>query len=312
MSMELTVDEANFTEIEDITAAYDRLIIGNEHGLVVDEQAFIEHWRLVKGTEHIECLTIDYNSTLKNLNVIRFFPNIKILNLYGKKLLSVEGIECFQQGEFININTDGNRRRSLVGLCQASVKRITLVVEREDDLSALNECENLTKLELFRSPELDLVEWSRVPLKLIAFKRCRFKELGNTAAISTLKDIRVLGCRNLERFTADHSRITYIIIDNCKNLDLRTLNTFKGIEAIIVNSCPLEMNLIEIGKLEKVKHITFIRCNVEVDLINLKEYFPNLESLHISKIKKDYGLKLKELNPDIEISSDSFRSEVTT
>ncbi|RXZ81565.1 hypothetical protein EBB07_14695 [Paenibacillaceae bacterium] len=312
MSMELTVDEANFTEIKSISAEYDDLIILNEHGAAVDEQAFIEHWRSVKGTEHIKYLTIGYNSTLRNVHVIQFFPNLKALVLNGKKLLSIEGIEWYQQGGVIDINTNGNRRRDLAGLNQASIKTIYLYVERADDLSAINGCTKVTHLDLYRSPELNLLEWGQVPLESLYLKRCKFKELDNTAAISTLKDIRVLDCRNLERFTGDHSRITYLIIDNCKKLDLCTLSTFKSAYAITVNSCPLEMNLIEIGKLEKVKHITFIRCNVEVDLINLKEYFPNLESLHISKIKKDYGLKLKELNPDIEISSDSFRSEVTT
>ncbi len=74
---------------------------------------------------------------------------------------------------------------------------------------------------------------------------------------------------------------------------------------LIVNSCTKEMNLTEI-RLKYVKHIDFILCNVEVDLINLKEYFPNIESLHISGMKKEYGLQLKQLNPDVQITSRSF------
>ncbi|MNC30574.1 hypothetical protein D3C75_788620 [compost metagenome] len=78
---------------------------------------------------------------------------------------------------------------------------------------------------------------------------------------------------------------------------------------LIVNSCTKELNLTEIRGLKFVKHINFILCNVKVDLINLKEYFPNIESLHISQMKKDYGMQLKELNPDVEITSRSFRLE---
>ncbi|MNI87562.1 hypothetical protein D3C73_1447700 [compost metagenome] len=98
-------------------------------------------------------------------------------------------------------------------------------------------------------------------------------------------------------------------MDGSKKLDLRTLTTFAGIEILIVNSCTQEMNLTELTGLEHVKHIDFILCEVQVDLIHLKDYFPKIESLHISQMKKDYGMQLKELNPDLEISSNSFRLE---
>ncbi|MNC76684.1 hypothetical protein D3C75_1284560 [compost metagenome] len=69
------------------------------------------------------------------------------------------------------------------------------------------------------------------------------------------------------------------------------------------------MNLTELAGLDKVKHIDFILCQVQVDLIQLKEHFPQIESLHISQMKKGYGMQLKELNPDVKITSNSFRLE---
>ena len=47
-------------------------------------------------------------------------------------------------------------------------------------------------------------------------------------------------------------------------------------------------------------------CNVEVELVNLKEHFPSLEKLYISGMKKDFGEQLKRLNPDVKIGSYYF------
>lgn len=63
-----------------------------------------------------------------------------------------------------------------------------------------------------------------------------------------------------------------------------------------------EWNLILI----KVKRINFLRCNVDVDLIDLKTLFPKIESLYVSGMKKAYGLQLKQFNPDVRIAGYTF------
>lgn len=115
-----------------------------------------------------------------------------------------------------------------------------------DDIA---ECLTLNDLDLFRSKDLEFSKWNRVPLESLGLKQGKFKELGNTADIIRLKDIRVLGCRSLERFTGDNSRITWMLIDNCKKLDLQTIQTFQSIETLIVNGNPSEIGLTEIGEL---------------------------------------------------------------
>lgn len=306
MSEELIVDESRFTYLTHIEPQYDSLKISNPSDIQVDAAALIEHLKQMKGINKIENLTINYNSSLKNLDLLRAFTNLKILYVFGQHIQSFDGIEWFSKGEYIKIETHRNRRRDISQLSQIKVKRINLNVERIEDLSAIAGCKYLKTIDIYRSMEPDLKEWKDVPFEEISFKSCKFKELGNTAAISGLNDISVLGCRSLERFKEDNSNIKRLVVDSCKKLDLSTLKTFEGIEVLIVNSCTKEMNLTEIRGLKYVKSINFILCNVEVDLINLKEYFPNIESLHVSGMKKEYGLQLKQLNPDVQITSRSF------
>jgi len=310
MSEELEIDETNYKEMLSIDESCESMTISNESELELDDaEGLIEHLKKIHGLDRITKLTINYNSTLRDLKVLSAFSNLKVLYILGKRIRTFHGIESFSQGNYIRIDTYRNRRRDISELFRAHVIWMDLYVERPEDIDAISLCGQLKQLDVYRSMEIDLHKWRRVPFESIQFKRGKFVQLGGTAAISSLHEISVLGCRSLERFTGDNSRITRLTVANCKQLDLRTLNTFESIEVLIVNSCTKELNLTDIGGLKYVKHIMFILCNVQVDLIDLKEYFPSLESLHISKMKKEFGLLLKELNPDVQIGSDSFQIE---
>lgn len=307
MSQVLVLEETLFTQLLQIENQYDSLKISNQSDIKVDANALTEHLKLIKGIDQIEELTINYNSSLNDLSVLQAFTNLKSLFIYGQQINTLEGIEWFNKGEYIQVQTYRNRRRDISQISQSTIKYIDLFVERVEDLSAIAGCKYLQKLNIYQSMEPDFAEWEEAPFERISFKRCKFKELGHTSAASQgLQEISVLGCRSLERFTGDNSNIRRLVVEGSKKLDLCTLKTFKGIEVLIVNSCTKEMNLKEIGGLEFVRHIDFILCKVEVDLIDLKEIFPSLESLHISGMKEEYGLQLKQLNPEVRITSRSF------
>lgn len=304
--LEFTVDESAFTQLVNIDPQYYSLKISNQSDIQVDADALIEHLKQIKGIDKVKKLTIDYNSSLKNLGVLCAFTNLRILYVCGQHIQSFDGIGWFDKGEYIKIQTHRNRRRDISQLSQATVKNIDLFVERVEDLSAVAGFKFLNTVDIYRSMEPNLAEWKDVLFENLSFKSCKFKELGNIADVSGLSSISVRGCRSLEQFKGDNSNIKRLEVDSCKKLDLSTLKTFEGIEVLIVNSCTKEMNLAEIRGLKYVKIVDFILCNVEVDLINLKEYFPKIESLHISGMKKEYGVQLKQLNPDVTITSNSF------
>jgi hypothetical protein len=307
MTEDLTIDESNFTSIVNIESHYKSLTISNLLEIEVNAEALIAHLNQMEGTDQIEKLIIDYNSSLGDLSVLLAFSSLKILYVYGQKIKSFDGIERLCKGEYIKIQTHRNRRRDISQLSQTTIKRIDIHVERIEDYSAVAACKSLQTIDFFHSSiEPDFAEWKESPVERMAFKSCKFKELGDVALLSGLTDLSVRGCRSFERFKGDNSNIKTLGISSCKKLDLSTLQTFKGVERLVVNSCTKELNLTEIKGLKDVKILEFILCNVEVDLINLKDYFPKLESLYISSMKKDYGLQLKHLNPDVKIESRSF------
>ncbi|RXZ81552.1 hypothetical protein EBB07_14615 [Paenibacillaceae bacterium] len=306
MSQELILDEAEFSKLTHLDSQHINLEISNPSETEVDEVALIKHLKKIRGIDRIEKLVINYDSSLKNLSILSVFSNLRILYVYSQSIQSFVGIEWFNKGEYIKIQTHRNRRRDISQLSQLTVENIDLYVEKAEDLEVIAGHKHFNIVDIFQSMEIDLSKWRDVIFNNLSFKKCKFKEFGNTAAIVGLNAINILGCRSLERFTGDNSNIKRLIVDGCKKLDLRTLKTFEGIEVLCVNSCTNEMNLEEIGGLKYVKHVDFIFCNVHVDLINLKEYFPNIESFHLSGMKKEFGLQLKHLNPDVQITSRSF------
>jgi len=307
MSDMLMLEESLVKELTHIEEEHEWVELSNQLGSKVDAEELIDCLQQIEGIDRIETLTIDYNSSLHDLRVLRAFPNLKGLFVYGQNIKNLDGIEWFSKGEFIKIQTHRNRRRDISQLAQTKVEKIILFVERVEDLSVVAGCRNLEAVDISCSMEPDFAEWKEISAETISFKSCKFKYLGNISIAERVKKLNVQGCRSLERFTGDNSNIQRLLVDSCNKLDLGTLRTFKGVEVLTVNSCKKEINLTELRGLEHLKHISFILCNVEVDLINLKEYFPSLESCYISKMKKDYGIQLKQLNPDVQIKSEYFQ-----
>lgn len=308
MITEFSIDESNFSDIVQIDSQYNGLEISNPFGIEVDAETLTEYLKKLDGIDQIEKLIIDYNSSLADLRVLQAFTNIRILYIYGQNIKTFDGIEYLNKGEYIEIQTHRNRKRDISQLSQSNVKRIDLYVERVEDYLAVAACKYLKSMDIFHSAiEPDFSLWKQSPVESIQFKSCKFKEIGNIASLSRLTYLSVRGCRSFERFKGDNSSIRRLDVDSCRKLDLRTLTTFTDVEILVVNSCTKELNLTEIKGLNKVKSLDLILCKVKVDLINLKDYFPNLEYLHVSHMKKDYGLQLKQLNPDVKITSWSFK-----
>lgn len=302
MSEELVVDESRFTQLATIEVQYDSLRITNPSEIQVDGEVLIEHLKKMSGINHVKKLIIDYNSSLINLHVISVFTNLKILYVYGKHIQTFEGIESFTKGEFIRIDTRPNRRKDISQLSNTKVTGIDLFVERKEDLSAIAGFKYLKTIDICGSMEPDFKEWKDVQFESLSFKGCKFKELGNTTEAFGLDNMSVIGCRSLERFTGDNSRITRMIIEGSKKLDLRTLGTFSNIEALIVNGNSNEVALSEIGQLTKLESLWLLNCKIHVDIHNLKEQFPNLEELMIDSLTKEEVLELGEYNPDVEVT----------
>lgn len=307
MGLELKVEESNFGHLKRIDPGYDSIEFTNRMGGEVDSIELAEYLVNVEGISQVQKLIIDFSSQLNDLKIVRAFPNLRSIAVYGYKIASLDGLEWFQQGEYIKISTESqNRRRGIAQISEAPIKRMSLQLARPEDLDAISECLTLNSLELFRSMELDFSKWIRVPLETLNLKQGKFKELRDMSKVGSLRNLMVLGCRNLEQFSGDNSQIVWMLVDGSKKLDLRSVQTFQGLEGLTVNGNSCEIPISEIGELRQLKGLNLIDCKVHLDTINLKHQFPSLKELHISQMKEEQVLELSQHNPNVLVTGKIF------
>lgn len=290
-------------ELNQIPKDCDTFEFSNDLLQSVNFDELINHLCKIKGLNQIQSLIIGHSSQLKNLKVIRAFPNLRYVSVYGLELLTLDGLEWFKHGEYMEINTGTHHKRRITQISSAPLKRLVLYCSRSEDIVDISQCISLTSLDLFLTKEIDFSRWSLIPLDSLGIMRGKFKQLGNTMEITTLRRMRILGCRKLEEFIGDNSGVTWMIIEGCKELDLRSVRTFHNIESLIVNGSKKHFSISEIGELNKLKSLWLDNCNMEIDIFNLSQQFPKLNELFVGNIQTEQAMKLREQNPNVQIKT---------
>jgi hypothetical protein len=295
------IEESNYSSLECIESGYNTIRLKNNLSLEVDGSIIAEHFSRVEGIDRIEILVIEFSSYLKNVEVIKGLPNLRCLQVNGNKIITLDGLEWFRRGEYVNINT-GSKKRRITMILHAPIERMHLQFERKEDYDDIANSLTIKQLTILKGMDINFETWRNVPLEFLSLKSCKFKEFGDTAQVESLKKMDILGCRNLEKFVGDNSNITWLLIWGSKRLDVRTINTFSNIESLGINGMSNDTNLSDFGKLEQIKVLTLWNCKVNIDISNLKSNMPKLEKLQIPNMKEDQALELSKLNPWVSIS----------
>jgi hypothetical protein len=293
------IEESNFKEIKSLNGLTE-VELRNRLRIEIDADEMYRHLLTVDGTDKVEFFYIRYDSCLKTLEIIRAFPNLRGLSVGGSAITSLDGLEMFRNGRYININTWKNKKRNIAKISEAPIWAMDLYCETPEDLDAIKNCKLLNHLVISKSPEPDFHAWKDVPLKYLSLGSYgKFTELSDTASVKTLEDIMIGYCGKFERFTGDNSKIKDLTVVSCKNFDVRSLDSFQSLEFLCVNDCASEIALSELPSLPKLRNLQLFTCKVNYDILDLKKKFPKLEEFWPSRIKKDQAVSLSEANADV-------------
>lgn len=94
-----------------------------------------------------------------------------------------------------------------------------------------------------------------------------------------------------------------MVIDGSTHLDLSTISTFSSIESLNILTNSNEIPLSAFSGLKNLRNLGLVKCNLNIDISNLRESMPKLEKLHVANLKKDKLLELRRLNPEVIISN---------
>lgn len=231
---ELEIEESQAPSLSRIPSGADTLELINRTGTEVEESVLGTELARVPGIERIRSLTLTPSSRVKNLRFLESLPWLENLQLNGLRLQTLEGIEGFRNGRFINLDTGRNRSRDIAKIAEARISRLMLEWARPEDLEAIGGSTTITELSLSNCPPLALDRWQRVPIETLGLFGGTIEELADTRHIASLRKLTLYNCGKLERFSGDNGNVTWMVIQRCKKLDLRTISTFRGLEFLAV------------------------------------------------------------------------------
>lgn len=298
---EVVVAEPSFRDLQRIGGDESTLVLENEEGVDVDGDEMASWFRGLPGIDRVKSLVLGPTSRLRDVRVVKGLPRLENLQVNGLRLASLDGLEELRHGQYLNLDTGRNKRRSIAELSRAPLRKLTLQFARDEDLDAIASNRTLRHLELGGSPQSPFKRWTSVPLEFVGLSRCSFKELADTAEITSLTKMTLIRCKSLERLAGDHSRLSWLAIHACAKLDLQTLATLRGLESLFVvdnrKDCPLSA----FAGLARLKILSLEACKVKLDLDDLDGALPALEELHILGLDDRKALQLSRLNPAISV-----------
>jgi hypothetical protein len=299
---EIEMEESNYLDLLAIAPSQNTLSLKNDLGQQVDGDAMAEHLSRVEGINRIQTLLIQHSSLLEDVKVVKGLPGLTSLHIFGYRIRTLDGLEWLRANQYLDIDTGSNRKRRITKVAQARVDNMTLEYARVEDLEDIGHSSTIRKLQLSGCTRLPFQDWCSVPLEEFYCSRGKFSEFGDTAHVQSLRTLTLIGCRKLERFVGDNSAITWLMIDNSKLLDMRTIQGFRSVESLTFNGSSPRIAISDFRENRQLRSLNLLNCEVDLDVTDLRSSLPKLEKIHISKLKKVQVLELRDQNPGVSIN----------
>jgi hypothetical protein len=301
---ELEWEEWNLGSLRRIKAGCDTLKLCNEAGKEIDEPSLADSLARIQGLERIKTLHVQPSSRLESLLFLKALPGLEALHLYGLRLRSLDGLEWFQSGRFIWLDTGKNRKRDIGKLAEVPINKLTLQWANPGDMEAIGRSSTLQQLELMGCPGLSLHQWRGVPLESLRLFHGTFAELGDTRHLASLRNMTLFQCRKLERFVGDNGNVTWMVVQQCNQLDWRTIATVRNLEHLtILSGNKQEVPLSAFLGLRQLQNLSLLQGKLQPDVPDLKRSLSKLEELSIGGLKKPQAVELSLANPGVRVTN---------
>jgi hypothetical protein len=306
MSFELLnsidIEESDYESLKSV-GKNDLLSLLNCQDKEFDENELYNYLKNLKGADELENLSIDWNSHLKNVEIVKAFPNLRRLNVYGKNITTLDGLEWFKRSEFLTIETEKNRKRNIEKIVDVPIKEISLEYsQRAKDFDVIAKCRHLKYLAISKSPSPNFNEWGDVPLESLKLLQGSFNELSDIVNLKMMDELYIAGCRKFVRFSGDNSTVKSLTIDCCKLFELNSLKTLPNVEYVLLVACANEIDLSDLPELPKIRWLNIQTSKINADVYELEKKMPNLEKATFQKKTKEQESLFIKANPNIDFT----------
>ena len=300
MKNKTIVDGSVSPELLDMSGV-DSIVIENGNNCSFQNEQVEKYIERMKLKERIKTLEISLGVELRNLEVLKYFPNIEKFFIRSETVQSFQGLEHLKNAKALGVNTGKNKKRCLDELaCYSTLLAMSLEFGNWGDYEAIGKCTSLTNLDIGHGPSPDFKSWHKLPVSFLKFwNYCNFSELDDMAYLSNLSSVMIGACQKFERFRGDNSGVKELTIEGSKHFDIASLRTCPSIEKLrILGSIPI-LHIDEFPILKKVKIVEIVDVKIDVGSLELESKMPSLKTIYFTKGAKDDIISLSKNNSNV-------------
>ena len=130
-------------------------------------------------------------------------------------------------------------------------------------------------------PPLDFDQWLP-PFGKMQLWGGRIAEIAHISNVPTLRVLTLAGHKHLQLLTGNNSGPTWMLFQDCKKLDVRSIGTFEDVEHLTITGIKTGGSLSSFSALSKLQTLSLLQCRMIPETVDLKEYAPLLKKIMIS------------------------------
>jgi hypothetical protein len=283
---EISIDESNYNGNIEITPNIKIFSFNNDEYQEVCKDKLLKLLESLENRQNIEVLVIDWTSSLDDLEIVKYFPNIKRLILSGKNLKKISGIEALKNLSELLIETEKNNRRKIHGIEKLGLSSLSVDYALQSDLEIISKCTSIKFLHLEGSFDIDFRAFSQLSLlEKMSFVNRRIEEISNLNCMKNLRTLDIAYCSNLTRFGGNNENLEVLWLQSCNRLNLDSITQLKNLSLLRMMSQKNISDLDFLSNLHKLKKLRITSANLNST---------NLEALKTSKYLEDVWLSVND------------------
>lgn len=303
LANELDLEEAESSRLRAVPPQCDTLVLQNTRRKRAGSLELMTALQGLPGIERIKKLRQLASSMLEDLRFLPALPKLEVLHVHGLQLRSLEGIDCFTDGQVLIIDTGTNRRRDICHAGRARAELLQLRCANSGDLDVIPSIRGLRHLMLVRPPLLPTAQWSELGLVYLQLWSGEFQRIRNTESIESLRTLTLNGCRRLEGFGGRCGNVEHLDVQACNRVDWGTVEVFSGLRTLAVVGNNTEVAFSAFCSLEQLRSLSLVKVKVRFDTREIASSAKGLEKLSISGLRKEELRELSIRNPGVVVSS---------
>lgn len=255
-----------------------------------------------RNREAVRTLVVAASSHAVDLAFLKWFPSVEFLQIYGLRLVSLDGVEQLRTKLVVDVDTGKNRRRSLAALARSQAIKLVLHRAQPGDFEPVARAPALEELAVTGASGLPTNKRWASSVRSLDLHGGSFVELNDLARIPKLRELLIARCGKLERINGDNRNVEWLLIDSCPKLDPASLSTFGNLRVFTASRCRVTFGAV--GELRSLEELMLEGCQLDPkeDPAPLRQ-LPRLKRVALSGVRERRLSELSTLIPHATLSA---------